>query len=99
MFNNSTWTTINEDGNLEVLNPNEKALSYDRMKELEKYTDYDFSTSDKAAAFFDDLSNEANKTFENIGSSVRIGATTVKYLAIGTLAVVSYLAIQKVSNA
>lgn len=94
-----TWTTISETGELEVLTPNtDKALSYDRMNELEKYTDYEFSTKDKLAALADDISDEANKTFENIGSSLKITAKTVTFLAIGTAAYLAYSTFQKVSH-
>lgn len=97
MFN-STWTTISETGELEELNPSEPTLSYDRMRDLEKYTDYEFSTKDKLAALTNEISQEANKTFESIGSSLKIGATTVKFLAVGTAAYLTFTAYKKVTH-
>jgi hypothetical protein len=79
--------------------PNSKPLSdidYDRMKALEEYTDFEFSTTDKIKALGSGIADEAQKT-ENYIDEVAAGLTeglktiavNVKYLPLIAIIVVS----------
>ena len=43
-------------------------MPYDRMKALEKYTNYEFSNTQKVEALKNDLVKESSKTFNSIDS-------------------------------
>lgn len=63
--------------------------NYDRMVELEEYTDYNFPISTKATVLVDELGTEATQTassidnfFTNVGDGLMATSQLIKYLPI-----------------
>lgn len=85
--------------------PNAKPLSdidYERMKEIEKYTDFEFSTTDKIKAFGSGIAEEAQKTanyIDEVGTGfaegLKVVAVNAKYLPLIAIVVVSAIVYDK----
>ena len=97
MFNR--WSTLSDQGEL-VFFENIKEPTYN--PEIENYTDYYFSTSQKIDTITAGLQDEANKTwqnidsvFTNIGDGISNASTALKYLPLMALAAGGYILLKK----
>ena len=62
-------------------------IDYDRMEKLEKYTDFEFSTTDKTTSIVKGVGKEAKKTLDkideigtNIGAGLLSSSKLIRYL-------------------
>lgn len=75
------WTTINENGEMEELNP--KPLPYNPA--LEDYTDFEYSTGQIVDAVKNEAKNDLSgvgEVFQDLGNGIKNGAKLVKYVPI-----------------
>ncbi|AXX87150.1 hypothetical protein AMRN_1414 [Malaciobacter marinus] len=92
----SRWTTINEDGEIETLEAKDPTYN----PNLELYTDYKFTNSQKFDYWENALKDEASNTFlqidsvfTNAGNGIKNASKAFKYLpliAIGAAALFAY---------
>jgi hypothetical protein len=85
----STWTTFDENGNVYVLEGTDNKIGYDKMKNIEELTGYEFSTSDKAQALASEIAKEAQSSGASVGEflgnfadGLQNSAKLFKYLPI-----------------
>ncbi len=70
MFNNSGWSTINNNKMVNFENIKEPIYTYDRMRGIEEYTDYKFTLGQKAEALTNDIKEEINDTINTVSRRV-----------------------------
>lgn len=96
------WSTINDQGELEFLQPNEPNYSYDRMSEIENYTNYYFSPVTKAETLAQEVQIEAEKdwrnvesVFSNAAAGIQNSAQVFRYLPFLALVAAGYFVYKK----